>query len=36
MTNEAKMQTDEWIKARLGCATASRMGDMLATTRSGG
>jgi hypothetical protein len=28
-------QTDEWIKARLGKVTASRMGDIMAKTKSG-
>jgi hypothetical protein len=28
-------QTDEWIKARLGKATASRVGDIMARTKSG-
>ncbi len=28
-------QTEEWIRARLGKATASRMGDIMAKTKSG-
>jgi putative phage-type endonuclease len=28
-------RTDDWYRARLGKVTASRMGDLLATTRSG-
>jgi hypothetical protein len=27
--------TEEWIKARLGKATASRMDDLMAKTKSG-
>jgi putative phage-type endonuclease len=32
---QAEQRSDEWYKARLGRATASRFGDVLARTRSG-
>jgi putative phage-type endonuclease len=32
---KAEQRSDEWHKARLGKATASRFGDIMATTRSG-
>jgi hypothetical protein len=36
MKKKSKLQqTDEWIKARLGKATASRMGDVMAKIKSG-
>jgi putative phage-type endonuclease len=28
-------RTDEWFAARVGCVTASRMGDLMATNKSG-
>lgn len=35
MTADLQQGSPEWFRARLGCASASRFGDILATTKSG-
>lgn len=35
MSDETEQRTDAWFAARLGKATASRMGDLLARTKTG-